>query len=50
MSSVECYRSKGRNSYYYEGKKVQFALTSEGVADSVAHLENPGPDISSRYD
>lgn len=35
---------------YYNGKKVQFALTSEGVANSVAHLENPGPDVSSRYD
>ena len=35
---------------YHEGKKVQFALTAEGVADSVAHLENPGPDVSSRYD
>jgi len=35
---------------YYNGQKVQFALTAEGVAGSVAHLENPGPDISSRYD
>ena len=35
---------------YYNGQKVQFALTSEGVANSVAHLENPGPDVSSRYD
>ena len=35
---------------YHEGKKVQFALTAEGVADSVAHLENPGPDLSSRFD
>ena len=35
---------------YHEGKKVQFALTAEGVADSVAHLENPGPDVSSRFD
>jgi hypothetical protein len=29
---------------------VQFALTAEGVADSIAHLENPGPDVSSRFD
>jgi hypothetical protein len=35
---------------YYNGQKVQFALSAEGVADSVAHLENPGPDISSRFD
>jgi len=35
---------------YYQGQKVQFALTAEGVANSVAHLENPGPDVSSRYD
>ena len=35
---------------YHEGQKVQFALTSEGVAESVAHLENPGPDVSSRFD
>ena len=35
---------------YHEGKKVQFALTAEGVADSVAHLENPGPDLSSCFD
>jgi len=35
---------------YYNGQKVQFALTAEGVADSVAHLENPGPDVSSRFD
>ena len=35
---------------YYNGQKVQFALSSEGVADSVAHLENPGPDVSSRFD
>jgi hypothetical protein len=35
---------------YYQDKKVQFALTAEGVADSVEHLENPGPDVSSRFD
>jgi hypothetical protein len=35
---------------YYNGQKVQFALSADGVADSVAHLENPGPDISSRFD
>jgi hypothetical protein len=35
---------------YHNGQKVQFALSADGVAASVAHLENPGPDISSRYD
>ena len=35
---------------YYQGQKVQFALTAEGVADSIAHYENPGPDVSSRFD
>ena len=35
---------------YYQGQKVQFALTAEGVVDQVAHLENPGPDVSSRFD
>jgi hypothetical protein len=35
---------------YYNGQKVQFALSADRVADSVSHLENPGPDISSRYD
>ena len=32
------------------GNLVQFALTEEGVPASVAHFENPGPDLSSRYD
>ena len=35
---------------YYEGRKVQFALSQDRIAASVAHLENPGPDVSSRYD
>jgi hypothetical protein len=35
---------------YYQGQKVQFALSQDRIADSVAHLENPGPDVSSRYD
>lgn len=35
---------------YYQGQKVQFALSQDRIADSVAHLENPGPDVSSRFD
>ena len=35
---------------YYNGQKVQFALSQEGISESVAHLENPGPDVSSRFD
>ena len=35
---------------YYQGQKVQFALSQDCIADSVAHLENPGPDVSSRFD
>jgi len=35
---------------YYEGRKVQFALSSDRIAASVAHLENPGPDLGSRFD
>jgi len=35
---------------YYEGRKVQFALSEDGISKSVAHYENPGPDISSRFD
>jgi hypothetical protein len=35
---------------YYEGRKVQFALSADRIADSVAHLENPGPDVSSARD
>ena len=35
---------------YYEGRKVQFALSADRIAASIAHLENPGPDVSSRYD
>jgi len=35
---------------YHNGQKVQFALAQDRIADSVAHYENPGPDVSSRYD
>ena len=35
---------------YYEGQKVQFALSQDRIADSVAHHENPGRDVSSRFD
>ncbi len=32
------------------GRMVQFALTEDRVADSVAHYENPGPDLGSPRD
>ena len=35
---------------YRNGIWVQFALSEEGVANSVAHYESPGPDLGSRYD
>ena len=35
---------------YRDGIWVQFALSEEGVANSVAHYECPGPDLGSRYD
>ena len=35
---------------YRDGIWVQFALSEEGVANSVAHYENPGPDRGSRFD
>ncbi len=35
---------------YDEGRWVQFALSETGVAASVAHYENPGPDLGSRFD
>ena len=35
---------------YYEGQKVQFALSQDGISQSVAHYENPGPDLGSRFD
>jgi hypothetical protein len=35
---------------FRNGEKVQFALNEQGVAASVAHYENPGPDVSSPRD
>ena len=35
---------------YYNGQKVQFALSQDGISQSVAHYENPGPDLGSRFD
>ena len=35
---------------FHNGAWVQFALSEDGVANSVAHYENPGPDLGSRYD
>ena len=35
---------------FHSGAWVQFALSEEGVANSVAHYENPGPDLGSRFD
>ena len=35
---------------FLDGVWVQFALSEEGVANSVAHYENPGPDLGSRFD
>lgn len=32
------------------GNPVQFALSEDGIAGSVEHFENPGPDLGSRYD
>ncbi len=32
------------------GNPVQFALSEDRIADSVEHYENPGPDLSSRFD
>jgi hypothetical protein len=35
----------------YDGSRwVQFALSPEGVAGAVAHYEQPGPDLGSRWD
>ena len=33
-----------------DGHMVQFALTEEDIPGSVQHFENPGKDISSRFD
>ena len=32
------------------GNPVQFALSEDGIAASVEHFENPGPDLGSRFD
>ncbi len=32
------------------GNPVQFALSEDGIADSVEHFENPGPDLGSPFD
>ena len=32
------------------GNPIQFALSEDGIAASVEHFENPGPDLGSRYD
>lgn len=44
------YGGWGRYDIYLDGSKVQFALQASGVAAQVEHYENPGPDVSSRYD
>ena len=33
-----------------DGRMVQFALAENQVADTVRHLEQPGPDLGSRLD
>ncbi len=33
-----------------DGQMVQFALEESAIADTVAHYENPGPDLGSRWD
>jgi hypothetical protein len=35
---------------FQSGNWVQFALTKEGIADSVTQYETPGPDLGSRFD
>ena len=35
---------------YQEDRWVQFALSEAGIAGSVAHYENPGSDLGSRFD
>ena len=35
---------------YENGRMVQFANCREDIAKTVEYLENPGPDISSRFD
>jgi hypothetical protein len=33
-----------------DGRMVQFALAEDQVAEQVRHLEQPGPDLGSRWD
>jgi hypothetical protein len=35
---------------FHNGAWVQFALSEENIANSVAHYEYPGPDLGSAYD
>ena len=35
---------------YENGRMVQFANCREDIAKSIEHHENPGPDVSSRFD
>ena len=35
---------------FHNGIWVQFALSEENIANSVAHYESPGPDLGSPYD
>jgi len=35
---------------FHNGAWVQFALSEENIANSVAHYESPGPDCGSRFD
>jgi hypothetical protein len=35
---------------YHEGRLVQFCFNEADIANTVAHFENPGPDISSWCD
>ena len=33
-----------------DGRRVQFALTEDRIAEQVDWYENPGPDVGSRFD
>jgi hypothetical protein len=33
-----------------DGKMVQFCFDKTDIASTVSHLENPGPDLGSRFD
>jgi hypothetical protein len=55
--SGNCYEVQYKNNsgfdewnIFHNGAWVQFALSEDGVANSVAHYECPGPDLGSRYD